>query len=86
MAKNQKKKTIASKNISKLIYYQILANTLILNLKYNENIILSPPIDILLMVINSAIFVWHPGSYTNLNTTCVNVDPLHFQEGLYQTV
>ena len=34
------------KNIAKFIHCQIFADTLILNLKYNETELLSPPIDI----------------------------------------
>ena len=56
---------------SKFIDYQILANTLVLRLKKNENIIDIIPIDILLMVRKSAIFVWHPGPETILNSTYV---------------
>ena len=58
---------IDGNNMHKFIYYQILANILILKLKSNENISVLFPIDILLMVMKSAIFVWHPGPYTNLN-------------------
>ena len=38
-------------------------------MKENMNIIL--PVDILQMVMKPASFVWHPGSYTNLNATLV---------------
>ena len=37
----------------------------------NENVSVIFPIDFLLMVMKTAIFVWHPGPYTNLNTICV---------------
>ena len=53
-------------NIDKLNDYQLLINTLILKLKYNENISAILPIDILLMVINSAIFVRHLGPHHNV--------------------
>ena len=38
-------------------------------LKLNENIRLILPINILLTMLESVIFVWYPGSYTHLNTT-----------------
>ena len=48
--------------MAKFIYYQILANTLIIKLKQNENISVHFPIDILLMVINICLAL---GPYTN---------------------
>ena len=55
-------------NVAKFICYQILADTSLIKLKYNENINVIFPINIL-MAMELAIFVWHPGPYTNLNTT-----------------
>ena len=63
------KNGIGGNNMAKFVNYQISAN--ILKLKYNENISVIFSIDILLMVMESAVFVWHPSSYPNLNTTCV---------------
>ena len=57
---------ISSNNMAKFILYQILANILILKLKYNENISVILAIDILFMVMQSTIFVWHPGPYNLL--------------------
>ena len=62
---------ISGNNIAKFIYYQILVNKLLFKLKHNENIIVIYPIDILLMLMKSAIFVWNLGPYRNLNTTYV---------------
>ena len=54
---------IGGNNMTKFIYYQILANTLILKLKRNENVSAILPIDILFMVMELLTFVWcllHP--------------------------
>ena len=59
--------------MAKFIHYLILANTVISKLKWNQNVSVIFPIYILLMVMKSAIFVWHIGLYPNLNTTLVQV-------------
>ena len=45
--------------MAEFIYYQILANALILKLKCNENVSAILPTDILLTVMESSMFVWH---------------------------
>ena len=60
---------LCDNNITKVIDYQILADTLMIKLKKNENRSVFLPIKILLKVMESDIFVWHPGQYTNLNST-----------------
>ena len=62
---------IGGNNMATFIYYQILANTLIiLKLRMNENIIAILPINILLTVMVSYTFVSDPDPYTSLNSTC----------------
>ena len=63
------KNGIGGNNMAKFVDYQILPN--ILKLKCNENISVISSIDILLIVMESAVFVWHRSPYPNLNTTCV---------------
>ena len=56
---------LCDNNITKAIDDQILADTLMIKLKQNRSVFL--PIKILLKVMESDIFVWYPGLYTNLN-------------------
>ena len=55
--------------MAKFVDYQILGN--ILKLKHNGNISVIYSIHIRLMVMESAVFVWHLSPHPNVNTTCV---------------
>ena len=54
-------------NVAKFVDIQIIVNTLILKFEIAGK---HDSIDILFMVMNSAIFVWHLGQHVRLNTTC----------------
>ena len=68
---NTKKINCTGNFTAKFIDYHILANTLILKLKYNENVSTILPIDILLKDMN---FCQAPGLHVNLNLTCVEAN------------